>query len=100
MMASVSDTLSITLKLGGQLLPMTIKREDEEFYRDAEKLINQRFSYYANTYPQLGGEMYLTMTALDIAVQLKSAERESILGPLTDAFKALVADIEASLAEE
>lgn len=99
-MANVSDTLSITLKLGGQILPMTIKRADEEFYRDAEKLINQRFSYYANTYPQLGNEMYLTMTALDIAVQLKSTERESNLGVLTDTFKALVADIEASLEEK
>lgn len=99
-MASVSDTLSITLKLGGQILPMTIRREDEEFYRDAEKLINQRFSYYANTYPQLGSEMYLTMMALDIAVQLKSAERSSNLGPLTDTFRSLVHDIETSLSEE
>ncbi|MBQ0021439.1 MAG: cell division protein ZapA [Bacteroidales bacterium] len=98
-MAGVSDTLSITLKLGGRILPpMTIKREDEEVYRNAEKLINQRFSYYANTYPQLGSEMYLTMMALDIAVQLKSAE--SSQGPLTDTIKQLVGEIEASLEQK
>lgn len=97
-MADISDTLSITLKLGGQVLPMTVKREDEKLYRDAEKLINQRFSYYANTYPQRGNEMYLTMMALDIAVQLKSAE--SNLGPVTDVLKGLVDEIESSLAEK
>ncbi len=99
-MANVSDTFSITLKLGGQILSMAIKREDEEFYRDAEKLINQRFNYYANTYPQLGNEMYLTMMALDIAVQLKSAERDSNLGPVADVLKGLVSDIEASLEQK
>lgn len=99
-MANVSDTLSITLKLGGQILPMTINREDEEFYREAEKLINQRFNYYANTYPKYGNDMYLMMTALEIAVQLKSTEREANLGPLADSIKGLVADIEKSLAEK
>ncbi len=97
MMANNSDTLSITLKLGSQILPMTVKREDEIFYRDAEKLINQRFTYYANTYPKLGNEMYLTMMALDIAVQLKSTERESNLGPVTDVLQNLIKDIEESL---
>lgn len=96
-MASTSDTLSITLKLGGRILPMTIKREEEKFYRDAEELINQRFSYYANKYPMLGNELYLTMMALDIAVQLKSQEHESNLGELSKVLQGLVDDIEASL---
>ena len=99
-MANVSDTLSITLKLGGQILPMTIDRKDEEFYREAEKLINQRFNYYANTYPKLGNEMYLTMTALEVAVQLKSTERDANLGPLADLLKELVTDIEKALEDK
>lgn len=95
-----SDTLSITLKLGGQILPMTIDRKDELYYREAEKLINQRFNYYANTYPspQLGNEMYLTMTVLEIAVQLKSIEGEA--NQLTDNLKNLVADVEAALEQK
>ncbi len=97
-MANVSDTLSITLKLGGQILPMTINRKDEEYYREAEKLINQRFNYYANSYPRMGNEMYLTMTALEIAVQLKSVEGEAGVG--LDSIKELVADIEKALAEK
>lgn len=100
-MPNVSDTLSITLKLGSQILPMTVKREDEVFYREAEKLINQRFTYYANKYPKLGNELYLTMMALDVAVQLKSQENESNLGgDVTGVLKGLVTDIESSLAEK
>jgi len=100
-MPNVSDTLSITLKLGSQILPMTVKREDEVFYREAEKLINQRFTYYANKYPKLGNELYLTMMALDVAVQLKSQENESNLGgDVTGVLKGLVTDIESSLADK
>lgn len=99
-MADVSDTLSITLKLGGQMLKMTVNRADEVLYRDAEKLINQRFNYYADNYPRLGDEMYLTMMALDVAVQLKSKERDANLGPIMDTLKGLVADIEDSLSKK
>lgn len=98
-MAQVSETLTINLKLGSQLLPMTVKREDEILYREAEKLINQRFTYYANVYPRLSNEMYLTMMALDIAVQLKSTERKVNLGPVIDVMKGLVSDIEEALKE-
>lgn len=97
-MANTSDTLSITLKLGGRILPMTIKREEEKFYRDAEELFNQRFTYYANKYPSLGNELYLTMMALDIAVQLKRQEHESNLGELSKVLQELVGEIEVSLA--
>lgn len=94
-----SDTLSINLKLLGQNFPMTISRVDEVYYRDAEKLINRRYNYYANTYPQLSKDMHLIMMALEIAVEYKSAKQEANLGPLTDMLKALVADVEQALDE-
>lgn len=37
----VSEDFTITLRLGQQPLSITIRREDEEAYRAAEKLINQ-----------------------------------------------------------
>ncbi len=99
-MADVSDKLSITLKLGGQMYPATIDRQDEELYREAEKLINQRLNYYANTYGNLGTSMYLTMVALEIAVALKRTERMSNLGPIADILRGLVNDVDASLGEK
>ena len=43
-----SDTLSITLRFGSWTLPMTILREEEYMYRQAEKLVRERFSFYTN----------------------------------------------------
>ena len=50
-MEQQSDTLSITLKIGSWTLPMTIRRSDEFIYRQAEKLIKERFNYYTGNYP-------------------------------------------------
>ena len=50
---------------------MTIKRDEEYVYRQAEKLIKERFSFYTSSYPGQSTEMYLVMTILDIAVQSK-----------------------------
>lgn len=92
-----SDNLSITLKLGTRVLPMTIRRGDEIFYREAEKLINNRFNYYASRYPSQGNELYLTMMALDVAVRLMRMEQESDPQPMVDALGSLLAEVEASL---
>lgn len=93
------DTLSITLKLGSQILQMTVTRDDEIIYREAEKLINQRFAYYATRYPKLGNEMYLTMMALDVAVQLKGIERDTDPEPMLGALRGMLGEIEAALTE-
>ena len=55
----VSEDFTITLRLGQQPLSITIRREDEEAYRAAEKLINQRYNSYAAQYPDQGNEIYL-----------------------------------------
>lgn len=92
-----SKTLSITLKLGTRTLPMTVLREDEYLYREAEKLINSRFAYYANRYPNQGNEMYLTMMALDIAVRLKRLEVEDSPEPMIEALSGILAEVERAL---
>ena len=57
----VSEDFTITLRLGQQPLSITIRREDEEAYRAAEKLINQKYNSYAAQYPDQGNEIYLCM---------------------------------------
>ena len=99
MMPNTDDTLSITLKLGSQILPMKVAREDEYIYREAEKLINQRFAYYATKYPKQGNEMYLTMMALDVAVQLKGMERDTDPAPMLGALKGMLGELETALEE-
>lgn len=94
---ATSDPLSITLKFGSRSLPMVVERSDEFIYREAEKLINSRFSYYASKYPNQGNEMYLLMMALDIAVRLKRIELDADPEPMEKALSALIAEVEQSL---
>ncbi len=96
-MANLRDPLSITLKFGSRTLPMVVERSDEYIYREAEKLINSRFSYYASKYPNQGNEMYLLMMALDVAVRLKRMEANVDPAPMEDALSSILAEVEQSL---
>lgn len=93
----ISDTFQITLKLGGQNFSMTIKREEELFYRDAEKLINQRYSYYANHFAGQSVTTYLLMTVLDIAVRLQRQAASGNIQPVMATLNGLVSELNAVL---
>ena len=96
-MAEQSDNLSITLKFGSWTLPMTRRREDEYTYRQAEKLIKERYSYYTSSYRNQSTEMYLVMTILDLAVKLKMNELEADIKPITSRLEPLLEELESVL---
>ena len=96
----MDDTLSITLHFGSWTLPMTIKRDEEYVYRQAEKLIKERFNFYTNSYPGQNTEMYLVMTILDIAVQIKRQEAEGDAEPILQLIRPLLSEVEAALVKK
>lgn len=96
----MDDTLSITLHFGSWTLPMTIKRDEEYVYRQAEKLIKERFNFYTNSYPGQNTEMYLVMTILDIAVQSKRQEAEGDAKPILQLIRPLLSEVEAALVKK
>ena len=96
----MDDTLSITLHFGSWTLPMTIKRDAEYVYRQAEKLIKERFNFYTNSYPGQNTEMYLVMTILDIAVQSKRQEAEGDAEPILQLIRPLLSEVEAALVKK
>ena len=96
-MAEQSDTLSITLRFGSWTLPMTVRREEEYVYRQAEKLIKERFNFYTSSYPGQKTEMYLVMTILDIAVKVKQQETSMDIEPITNRLEPLLAELESAL---
>ena len=93
----ISDTFQITLKLGGQNFSITIRRDEELFYRDAEKLINQRYSFYANHFPGQTVGTYQLMTMLDIAVKLQQQEASGNLKPIMATLNGLVNELNSAL---
>lgn len=93
----MDDTLSITLRFGSWTMPMTVRRDEEYIYRQAEKLIKERFNFYTSSYPGQNSEMYLVMTLLDIAVQSKKNEMEVDAEPILSRLRPLLSEVEAAL---
>ena len=53
-----SDKLVIQLLIGKQVYPITVKRDQEEIYRRAARMINDKLGRYEQSYPHLGYERY------------------------------------------
>ena len=92
----ISDTFQITLKLGVQNFSITIRRDEELFYRNAERIINQKHSFYANRFPGQKNETYLLMTILDIAVLQQKAEANGNIQPIMATLNGLINEINAA----
>lgn len=95
-----NDTLSITLRFGTWTLPMTIQRKDEYAYRQAEKLIKERYNYYTSKYHGQTTEMFLVMTLLDVAVRYKQQETSMDDAPLVGRIESLLGELESALGKK
>lgn len=76
---------------------MTVAREDEYAYREAEKLINERLRFYADRYPTQGMETYLMMALLDIALKLKQSELIQDSSSLEATLQSMLSDLEKAV---
>lgn len=92
--------LSIKLKFGTWTLPMSVKPEDEYAYRQAEKLIRDRYAFYTGSYRNQSSEMYLVMTLLDIAVRCKRQELQADISPIMDRLTPLLDELESVVAPQ
>lgn len=99
-MMEQNDTLSITLRFGTWTLPMTIQRKDEYAYRQAERLIKERYNFYTSNYHGQTTEMYLVMTMLDVAVRFKQQEVAMDASPLVGRIEALLGELESALGKK
>ncbi|MCR4920846.1 MAG: cell division protein ZapA [Bacteroidaceae bacterium] len=76
---------------------MTVRLADEYVYRQAEKLIKERYNYYTSSYRNQSTEMYLVMTLLDVAVRLKQYETSMDTTPIVERLRPLLAELESAL---
>ncbi len=76
---------------------MTVKRDEEYIYRQAEKLIKERYNFYSSNYPGQSNEMYLVMTILDLAVMNKRQETNYDARPIMNVLQPLLTEVEAAL---
>lgn len=93
----MEDKQKITIRFGSWDLPMTVNRKDEHLYRDAEKLMKERYTFYTNSYKGLATERYMVMCMLDIAVRLQHAIESNNDSSLIDKLKPLLKEIEQTI---
>ena len=95
----ISDKQKIVIKFGSWELPMTVNRSDEHLYRQAEKLIKDRFAFYTGNYKGLATERYMVMCMLDIAVRLAHSQEAGDQTPIVQELEPLISEIEKALGE-
>jgi cell division protein ZapA len=96
-MKEVSKEFTMTLRILSTVFPITIPREDEEMYRDAERLINERLNYYASQWPEVGPDRHLMMALLDLAVKQVKLNYRNDTEPYKQLMEGLRTEIEAIL---
>ena len=71
----MAEKLNIRLKIAGKSFPMEIDWEQEEFYRRAERELNELVATFKSRF-RAGDEDYLAMAALQLAVKNVMEERK------------------------
>jgi len=67
---SNKEELNINVIIGGMRIPLRIRRQDEEIYRNAEKIVKAFLKDYREKYSRRPNEELLTLTAYKTAVLL------------------------------
>lgn len=99
-MTETSNKLKITLYVGNQACPVIIQRDQEEFYRKAAKLINEKLGRYKVTYPNQSNDKYMSTALLDFAVRTVLYENQKDQSPYAETINRLSQDIQQLLDEK
>lgn len=93
----MEDLQNITIRFGSWDLPMTVPRKEEHLYRQAEKLMKERYAFYTRSYPGLATERYMVLCMLDIAVKLQHSMENNDNTTLMEKLSPLLTEIEQRL---
>lgn len=95
------NKLHIRLHVYDEEIEVVIKREDEEFYRLAAKLITERYNAYAQAYKGRKSEHTISlMTLVDIALLYQKEHSHNDTAPYDNVLARLTAEIEDALGDQ
>lgn len=94
------DILNINIQIGGFRMPLKVHRDDEEFYRAAEKLVVRYVQEFQKRYNQRPIEEIYIMVAYQLAVMISRNELIHDTTPLVDKIKMLDRELEELLNKE
>ena len=84
--------MKIHLLIDNERYPMTIRREDEQLYRDAAKL-----NKYRSYYPDFSPARHWAMAALELAFENISMKDRNNTAPYQEKLKELTKEIEKQI---
>lgn len=89
-MGEAEDKIRITLTIDKVRFPMYVCKEEEEFYRNAATLINDRLNQYRSSYAGQSDERYMAMVLLDIAFENQKLKVKSNMDPVKSLLEELI----------
>lgn len=97
-MAEENDKLHIRLHVYDTDIPVKIQREDEYYYREAAKLINNTVNAYAEVFKgRKSDKEILYMALIDIALKFEQDKARNDVEPYNDILTKVTAEIEEAL---
>ena len=92
------DRLHIRLHVYDEEIEVVVKREDEEFYRAAAKLITERYNAYAQAYKMRKSDHTIAlMTLIDVALMYQKEHSHNDTSPYDNVLARLTAEMEDAL---
>ena len=95
---AVSDKLVIQLLIGSHMQQITVRRDQEEIFRKAALLINERLNKYKTAYPNQVDVKYMSIALLDFAVKVLQMENNIDTLPFSESIERLTKEVEEVLA--
>ena len=100
-MAEDNNKIRITLHVYDTELPVTIVREEEEFYRNAAKLITETVNNYAQYFKgRKSDKELLYMALIDIALRYVKDKDRNDTTPYDDILAKITSELEEALGEK
>ena len=96
----MDEMMRIHVMIDGERYPMTIRREEEELFRAAASLINNRLNETRSSYPQLSPHRHWAMIALMLAYKNLSMKDQNDTAPYTKKLEELTQEIEAYISHK
>ena len=94
------DRLHIRLHVYDEEIEVVVKREEEEFYRAAAKLITERYNAYAQAYKGRKSDHTIAlMSLIDLALLYQKERSHNDTSPYDNVLARLTAEMEEALKE-
>ncbi|MDY3267526.1 MAG: cell division protein ZapA [Phocaeicola sp.] len=90
----MDDKLKIHLLIDNERYPLTIKRDEEFFYREAARQIDNKLNKYRRLYPSFSTVKHWTMVALELAYENAKFTDRNDTQPYLDKLKQLEEEID------